>query len=76
MTTAAIALPTLLLALVWLGARLGRRAALVNQQINADIALMRAIPSTSPAPAQAASHAEVGTPSSVTTTGAELGGDR
>lgn len=75
MTTAAVALPTLLLALVWLGARLGRRAALVNQQINADIALMRAIPA-SPAPAQAASHAEVGTPSSVTTTGAELGGDR
>ncbi|UJL29974.1 hypothetical protein HZU38_05595 [Mycolicibacterium vanbaalenii] len=76
MTTAAIALPTLLFALVWLGARLGRRAALVNQQINADVAALRAIPSTSPAPAQAASHAEVGSPSSVTTTGAELGGDR
>ena len=76
MTAAAIALPTLLLALVWLGARLGRRAALVNQPINADIALLRANPSTSPAPAQAASHAEVGTPSSVTTTGAELGGGR
>lgn len=76
MTAAAIALPTLLLALVWLGARLGRRAALVNQRINADIALMRAISSASPAPARAASHAEVGTPSSVTTTGAELGGDR
>ncbi|MDN4521403.1 hypothetical protein QYF68_26795 [Mycolicibacterium austroafricanum] len=76
MTTAAIALPTLLFALVWLGARLGRRAALVNQQINADVAALRAIPSTSPAPAQAASHAEVGSPSSVTTTGAELGGDQ
>ena len=54
----------------------GHRWESASKRLDADIAFMRAIPSTSPAPAQAASHAEVGTPSSVTTTGAELGGDR
>ncbi|WP_156448427.1 hypothetical protein [Mycobacterium sp. NAZ190054] len=49
----------------------------LNRQINRDVALLRAIPSTSPAPAQAASHAEVGTPSSGDhSPGPELGSGR